>query len=439
MNTLLRRSAALLALPLAFAATACDDDNGSPTDVEEDRNVVQVAQDAGSFGTLLTALDAASLTGALEGEGPFTVFAPTDEAFAAIDTEVLNDLLADTELLAAVLTYHVVPGRFTANDVVGLDSAPTLNGKSVDITVADGAVRVDGATVTATDIEASNGIIHVIDQVILPEPIADIVQVAKGAEIFNTLLAALEAADLTGALEGEGPFTVFAPTDDAFAAIDSEVLNDLLADTELLTAVLTYHVLPGLYPAQNIASLTEAPTLNGAHLPITADGSSVQVDGANVVATDIEATNGMVHVIDQVILPEPIADIVQVARGAEIFSTLLTAVEAAGLTEVLKGEGPFTVFAPTDEAFAAIPAEDLEALLADTDALTAVLTYHVVPGELKAAEVLSSSSLTTVNGAQAPISLDGEGRPRIDDAIITGTDIGARNGVIHVIDRVIFP
>jgi uncharacterized surface protein with fasciclin (FAS1) repeats len=170
-----------------------------------------------------------------------------------------------------------------------------------------------------------------------------------------------------------------------------------------------------------------------------ADENGVMVDGANVIATDVLAKNGVVHVIDQVILPEPITDIIQTAKGAGIFNTLLAAVEAAGLTDVLKGDGPFTVFAPTDEAFAAIPAADLNALLADVDALTSVLTYHVVPGALSAQDVLGSASLATVNGSSAPISLDGEGNPRIDDAIITATDINARNGVVHIIDRVIFP
>jgi uncharacterized surface protein with fasciclin (FAS1) repeats len=166
---------------------------------------------------------------------------------------------------------------------------------------------------------------------------------------------------------------------------------------------------------------------------------NVMVDGATVVATDIEASNGIIHVIDQVILPEPIADLVQVARGAEIFTTLLAAVEAADLTETLKMDGPYTVFAPTDDAFLAVDPDALSALLADKEALAAVLTYHVVPGLLDAGEVLARDFLTTANGAEAAISLDGEGKPRIDDALITTTDIGARNGIIHIIDRVIFP
>lgn len=439
MNKLIQKKMAILALPLALTLGACDDDSGPMGTGDDLGTIVAVAQDAGSFSTLLTALDVAGLTAALEGMGPYTVFAPTDDAFAAIAPETLNGLLADTEQLAAVLTYHVVPGAITSGQVVGLSSAPTLNGKALAISVDGGTVRVDNATVTATDIEASNGIIHVIDGVLLPEPLEDIVQLAKSSAIFNTLLSAVEAAGLVDALKSEGPFTVFAPTDDAFAAIDAEVLGDLVADTELLTAVLTYHVVPGLFLAENVVTRSDLNTLNGDHLPVMVEGDMVKVGGANVIAADILATNGVVHVIDQVMLPEPIADIVQVAKGAGIFNTLLAAVDAAGLTEVLKGDGPFTVFAPTDEAFAAVPADALAALLADPEALAAILTYHVVPGDLQAAEVLTRSSLTTVNGAEAAISIDGEGLPRIENAIITATDIDAKNGVIHIIDRVIFP
>ena len=266
-----------------------------------------------------------------------------------------------------------------------------------------------------------------------------IVETAQDAGSFQTLLAALDAASLTSALEGDGPFTVFAPTDEAFAQIDSEVLNDLIGDTDLLTSVLTYHVVSGRFTSTDVANLTSATTLNGKDVSLAFDGTTVSVDGATVLTADIEASNGIIHVIDQVILPEPIADIVQTARAAGSFNTLLTAVEAAGLTGTLKGNGPFTVFAPTDDAFEAVDPDALNALLADPAALAAVLTYHVVPGSLEASEVLSSTTLTTVNGSTADISLDGDGNPRIDDAIITATDIQTRNGVIHVIDRVIFP
>ena len=305
MNTITRRNKAFLFLPLTLALTlgACDDEN-DPIAANDPGTIVQTAQDAGSFSTLLTALNAAGLTSALEGDGPFTVFAPTDAAFAAMDPEVLADLIADTDLLTAVLTYHVVPGRYTSTDVAGLSSAPTLNGKPVALSFDGATVMVDAASVIAPDVEASNGIIHVIDQVILPEAIADLVQVARGAGSFNTLLTAVEAAGLTSVLKGDGPFTVFAPTDAAFAAIDPDALNALLADPEALAAVLTYHVVPGRLPASAVVASSSLATVNGANAAISFDGDgNPRIAGANIVATNIGARNGIIHVIDRVIFP----------------------------------------------------------------------------------------------------------------------------------------
>lgn len=147
---------------VAFGANASADDHGM------NKDIVETAVAAGSFNTLVTAVQAAGLVETLKSEGPFTVFAPTDEAFAAIPAADLEALLADKEKLTAVLTYHVVAGKVMAADVVGLDSATTVQGSDVDIEVVDGGVRVDGANVVTTDIETSNGVIHVIDAVIMP-------------------------------------------------------------------------------------------------------------------------------------------------------------------------------------------------------------------------------------------------------------------------------
>jgi len=137
--------------------------------VEPTQNIVEIASAAGSFNTLVAAVKAAGLAETLSGSGPFTVFAPTDEAFAQIPEDQLNALLADKEALTAVLTYHVIAEKVMASDIVRLESAETVNGQSVDIRIVDGKVMVDGATVVSTDIEATNGVIHVIDRVILPE------------------------------------------------------------------------------------------------------------------------------------------------------------------------------------------------------------------------------------------------------------------------------
>jgi len=283
-----------------LALSACDDD---PVQVVPEPNIVEVAAQAGSFNTLLAALDVAGLTSTLEGEGPFTVFAPSDDAFAKIPPDALNALLADQERLTAVLTYHVVAGRVPASEVVGLSSAPTVNGKALSISVVNGGVKVDGANVVSTDIEAGNGIIHVIDDVLAPQPILDLPQTAQKAGFFSTLLAAVEAAGLTSTLKSDGPFTVFAPTDAAFAALPAGTLDALLADPAALASILTYHVVAGEVTSDQVVNLSSATTVNGADIAISVAGANVMVNDANVVAVDVRATNGVIHVIDKVILP----------------------------------------------------------------------------------------------------------------------------------------
>jgi uncharacterized surface protein with fasciclin (FAS1) repeats len=172
-------AAALLAAPLAYADHCTPEHREAKADKAEatmtsakakaEKSIVETASTTDGFSTLVTAVKAAGLVDALSGDGPFTVFAPTDEAFAAIPEAKLKALLADKEALTKVLTYHVVAGNVKAADVVKLDKAETLNGQSVTIKAADDKVMVDGANVVATDIACSNGTIHVIDKVILPE------------------------------------------------------------------------------------------------------------------------------------------------------------------------------------------------------------------------------------------------------------------------------
>ena len=321
-----------------------------------------------------------------------------------------------------------------------------LNGDTAEITMADGNVYIDGAQIVVTDIEASNGIIHVIDTVMLPpdeEPaLQNIVEIAVGNPDFETLVAAVTAAGLVETLSGEGPFTVFAPTDDAFAALPEGTVEALLQDIPTLTDILTYHVIAGEVPAADVVASTELTMLNGDIAEITLVDGAAYIDGAQIVVTDIQASNGIIHVIDTVMLPpaeEPaLQSIVEIAVGNADFETLVAALTAANLVETLSGEGPFTVFAPTDEAFAALPAGTVEGLLMDIPALTNILTYHVISGELGSADVVASAELTMLNGATAAITMV-EGNVYIDGAQIVLADIPASNGVIHVIGSVMLP
>ena len=206
--------------------------------------------------------------------------------------------------LQEILTYHVVSGKVMAKDVVGLTEAKTVNGQSVEIAVADGKVSIDGAKVVATDVECKNGVIHIIDAVIMPKP--DIVDTAVSAGKFKTLVAAVKAAGLVETLKGEGPFTVFAPTDAAFAKVDANVLKNLLKpeNKKKLQDILTYHVVSGKVMASAVVKLKKAKMVNKKESTIAVKDGKVMIDGAKVISTDIKCGNGVIHVIDSVILPK---------------------------------------------------------------------------------------------------------------------------------------
>ncbi|MEX0876207.1 MAG: fasciclin domain-containing protein [Phycisphaerales bacterium] len=268
-------------------------------------DIVDTAVAAGNFNTLAKALTEAGLVSALKGKGPFTVFAPTDAAFAKLPAGTVESLLRpeNRDQLISILTYHVVPGEFDAGEVLDADTLTTLNGQRIDID-AD-KTSVDGAGITATDIECSNGIIHVIDTVIMPKS-DSILEIAGSAGSFTTLAAALEAADLIGALEGDGPFTVFAPTDEAFAALPEGTLEMLLMpeNKDKLRGILLYHVVEGRVYADQAVKAGKADTLQGSGITIEKSRGKVKVNQATVSKADLEASNGVIHVIDRVILPK---------------------------------------------------------------------------------------------------------------------------------------
>ncbi len=269
-------------------------------------DIVDTAVKAGSFKTLAAALQAAGLVDALKEKGPFTVFAPTDDAFAKLPEGTIANLLKpeNKEQLIGILTYHVVPGSVMAGDVVKLTGAKSLNGQRIDIAVADGKVSVDSAQVVKTDIACSNGVIHVIDSVILPASDA-IPAVAKNAKMFETLLAAVSAGGLAEVLGGEGPFTVFAPTDKAFAALPAGTVESLLKpeNKDKLVTILKYHVVAGRVFSEDVVALKSAKTLADKEVSVSVTSEGVMINKSNVIKTDIDASNGVIHVIDAVLLP----------------------------------------------------------------------------------------------------------------------------------------
>jgi transforming growth factor-beta-induced protein len=436
--------------PAATQPPAPEPTQVPPTEVPAPKDIVDIAVADGRFATLVAAVQAAGLVDTLKSEGPFTVFAPTDDAFAKLPEGTVEELLKPENLenLKNILLYHVVPGKVMAADVAGLESAETALGKDVMVKVDMGKVYINESEVILTDIEASNGVIHVIDSVLLPPAeLSDIVDTAVADGRFTTLVAAVEAAGLVETLKGEGPFTVFAPTDDAFAKLPEGTVEELLKPENLenLKDILLYHVVPGKVMAEDVVGLEKAETVLGKDLLVKVDMGKVYINEAEVVITDVEASNGVIHVIDSVLLPPAeLLDIVDTAVADGRFTTLVAAVQAADLVETLKSEGPFTVFAPTDDAFAELPDGTVENLLKpeNLETLTNILLYHVVPGKVMAADVLSLDGKlvdTALEGQQLAIMIK-DGKVYLNETVeVIITDIETSNGVIHVIDSVLLP
>ncbi len=352
----MKKRFSFFALLLAFAmiVAACSSESEETTTTTaapaESQSVLDLAIEAGQFSTLIAAIDAAGLSETLEGEGPFTVLAPTDAAFEAAFEALgitAEELLADTATLTSILTYHVLGQEADSQLVATLDgsSVETLNGQSVDIAVVDGQIMINQATVVSADLAADNGIVHVIDAVLLPPDIAAALGVAAADDMeeattttteattttteameptiaelvveaaagdpaeFTVLLAALETAGLVDALNGPGPFTVFAPTDAAFGALLEALgvtAEELLANPDLGN-ILLYHVVSGEFMAADVIDIAPAdvPTLyEGNDISIAiVDGNVVINEVATVVTADVMASNGVVHVIDAVLVP----------------------------------------------------------------------------------------------------------------------------------------
>ncbi|MBL8787611.1 MAG: fasciclin domain-containing protein [Deltaproteobacteria bacterium] len=263
--------------------------------------IADIVKSDARFSTALAAINAAELAATLDGPGPFTVFAPTNEAFGKIPSATLNGLLADKEALTDVLLYHLVDGSKLAADVTGSAFLTMKNGAYTLIEVKDGKAYINTSVITTTDIKARNGVIHVIDTVLLPPP--TLAEIVAGDDRFETLLTAIGVAELGSTFATGGPFTVFAPVDDAFAAIPEATLNAVLADKAALTDILLYHVVDGIVPASVAVTLSSATMKNGDSAPIVFANGELTIDGAKVTATNILARNGIIHVIDAVLLP----------------------------------------------------------------------------------------------------------------------------------------
>lgn len=302
----------LLVAAAAFTFTACGDKDSGP------KNIVETAKDTESLSTLVAALQRADLVSALEGAGPFTVFAPTNEAFNAfLQANGFANLEAvPVDVLKQVLLYHVVSGEVPSSAVTTgyVNSLATFGNTTANLSLyanTASGVKINNATVTTADVDATNGVVHIIDKVLVPPTV---VNHALNNPDFSTLVAALTRSDLgvdyVSTLSGAGPFTVFAPTNAAFTALLTELgVSGLGAiDAATLNAVLQYHVVNGAnVRSSQLTNNQEVTTFGGGKFTIGLTGGAKITDArgrvSNIIAVDVQGTNGVVHAIDKVILP----------------------------------------------------------------------------------------------------------------------------------------
>ncbi len=437
----------VLAVALAaFVLSACDSDDDDKEEVVVTNTIVDVAVANEDFSILVEAVTRVGLVDALANpNASLTVFAPTDAAFSALLTELGASTLDDIsdEVLTSVLLYHVLGEQKSEAQLADGYYSTLSAGPSEGLTLSlykNGAKLNNRAEITATNVMADNGVIHVIDKVILP---LSITGHAVANPSFSSLVAAVVKAEIDETLDSdEVRLTVFAPVNTAFDELLTDLdvtLDDLTA--EALTPILLYHVIDAIVPSSAVTA-GYFPTLATAFdqnvsLGISVDDGVVLNGSSTVVAVDVVATNGVIHAIDKVLLQPNIVD---VALSNPNFSILVEAVVKAELVEALSGDGPLTVFAPTNAAFEALFATlEVEGIAdLDVELLTSVLLSHVVSGNVVSGD-LTTSSVQTLN-TEKSIAVVVDGGVTLDgDINVVLADVQTKNGVIHVIDGVILP
>lgn len=586
----MKKQTGLMTLSLLLAGPAIAGGVGAPVArpaaaAVSCKTIAQIVTTDPQFSTLAVAVEAAGLSETLSS-GAFTVFAPTNAAFAKVPSDMLATVLNDPEMLRSVLLYHVVPGKIAAKQVMGLKSARTAQGSTIDVMVNGNNVMINDANITKVNVPACNGVVHVVDTVLMPpmeaaapapvaeepvveapepaaeepmvdapaEPVAEEPAVETPAPVaaapafnisqipatplsggtvstttdatvttettttdttteataevtataeataecvvgnntlydlvvaddrFSTLRDLLSDAGLTETLMG-GEYTVFAPTNDAFAAVDPDTLAVIASNPDLLRQVLLYHVVGGSITAEQLAGGEVLKTAEGSDLTPGTSGTTqligtatVDLVSATVSATNPGACNGVLYVIDQVLLPpnftlpapvaeevvtEAVAVVTETTTAATTtttatatttttpaasttvllltdarYSTLASLIQAAGLTDTLNN-GSFTVFAPTNDAFAKVPAATLASLQADPAKLRQVLLYHVVASSVDIAT--ASTELTSAEGSKLMLTR-ADGAIQIETAKV---DAGSLSTVgtsrVYALDTVLLP
>lgn len=455
LNESLKRKFSLLTALIFMGASlflvSCDDDDDGPGDPTANQNVVEIIEGAAGLSTLNSAINAAGLGPTLSGDGPFTIFAPTNDAFAALDPTTLNTIISTPSLLTALLQYHVVSGSVTSDQLTNGDVPTLLSGQSIMVNVDNGVV-LNGTTnvVQPYDVLATNGVIHVVDEVLLPEGFVaeTITQIALSNPEFSTLVSILvkpELADiLAAASDPTQDLTVFAPTNTAFdnllMALGKNSVDEL--PIGLLREIVLYHILGMSVESSELSDGMMVETLLAGE-SVTVDLSNgVMINDSNVIAPDVLAINGVIHGIDAVLTPgyvaQTVGTIAEVIMFDPDYTILVEALQIADLLETISTANDLTLFAPDNAAFIAAGITSLDGL--DAATLTPILLYHVLGAKVLSSELPADGMAMTLSNDEyiylgyltSSVIINGL-------TTITAVDMEKSNGVVHAINRTLVP
>ncbi|KAL2077437.1 hypothetical protein ACEWY4_026941 [Coilia grayii] len=396
--------------------------------------LVNIYNTLGVVGATTTQMysDRAQLRGEIEGPGSFTFFAPSNEAWAALPTEILDALVSNVNIeLLNALHYHMVNKRLTSDD---LKHGAAFSSMYQDFDVhihhySNGIITVNCARLVKTDQHATNGIVHVVDRVItaITQDVGSLLDIDDDLETLRTAVA---AAGLTTMLENEGHYTIFAPTNEAFEKIPADTLTRILGDPVALKDMLNYHILKNMHCSESIVSGTPLETLQGTVLEVGCDGDEMTLNGKAIIQSkDKLGTNGVVHYINELLIPDSAKTLMELAEGSTVTTATKMFVDA-GLSTHLSGSEAITMLAPQNDAF--------KGSLTMTGEMKKLMRNHLIKDKLSSKGLYHGQELETLGGLKLRVFVY-RNNLCIENACIAAHDKTGRFATMLTVDKVLAP
>uniref|UniRef100_A0A3B4BPT4 Periostin, osteoblast specific factor b n=1 Tax=Pygocentrus nattereri TaxID=42514 RepID=A0A3B4BPT4_PYGNA len=393
------------------------------------QDVIDVEDDLSSLNTVVTA---SGLMDKLGEPGQFTLFAPTNDAFSKLDSEVMERLMGDKGVLQALLNYHLLNSVQCSEAIMTGTSYETLEGTNIEIGCDGDSLTVNGVKmVLKKDIVTTNGVIHLIDEVLMPDSAKQVMElVGPSQATFSDMVSEL---GLAAAMRPQAEYTLLAPLNAAFS---DEVMS---LDQRFLRIILENHILKNKIVLSQLYNGQRLETLGGKFLRVFVYRTAVCIENACLIRGSKEGSNGALHLMKTLIKPaeSTMFKLLTEHGGFKIFLSLM---EAAGLTDLLKQEGDFTLFAPTDEALAGLSQRDISVLKSDPNALRAILLYHFSKGIFIGGglETGVTNLLKSLQGSNIKV-LFANNSMQVNSVQAPDSDLMATNGVIHFVKTLLYP